>query len=253
MTDNHGNVGQVRIDEPDELPSPEGLPEVKIYSHSNLFYWWPAWVTGYAMAALSYFRGGVIELDEVRNEFFHPSSTPGFTYVIILLTLIFFTNVKLRGVYSIVLILAVALIATVFALLDWWDDIFSVLPLLSVHMNFGFYIVFSTGLMILWLLMFFVFDRFVWWRIRPGQMIEERLIGSGEKSYDAKGMLFQQRSEDLFRHKLIGLGAGDLVLMTGGARKEDISIPNVLFVERKVRSIQRLIAVKPDDLLAPEA
>ena len=168
MTDNHGGDHQTAVSEPKDLPSPEGLPEVKIYSHSDLFYWWPAWVAGYILATLSYLRGGVIELDDVRSEYFHPSSTPGFTYVIILLTLIFFTNVKLRGVYSIVLILSVALISTVFALLGWWDDIFAVLPLLSVHMNFGFYIAFSTGLLVLWLLMFFVFDRFVWVAYSPG-------------------------------------------------------------------------------------
>lgn len=238
-----------KISDPDELPSPEGLPEVRIYSHSNLFYWWPAWVVGYALAALSFFSGGVVELDEVRNEFFHPSSLPGIGYVSLLLTLVFFTNVKLRGIYSIALILVLALIGTVFAWLEWWDDIFGILPLVSVHMNLGFYLVFSTGLFLLWALMFFIFDRFTWWRIRPGQMIEERLIGSGEKSYDAKGMLFEQRSEDFFRHKLIGLGAGDLVLMTSGARQENISIPNVLFVESKVRQIQRLVAIKPDDLM----
>jgi hypothetical protein len=30
--------------------------------------------------------------------------------------------------------------------------------------------VFSTGLLIIWLMMFFVFDRLTYWRIRPGQM-----------------------------------------------------------------------------------
>src|SRR5262245_65353685 len=57
-------------------PAPEGVPEhqrapeprhevgtspehrgprvVYIYSHSNLFYWWPVWLAGYVMALLTY-------------------------------------------------------------------------------------------------------------------------------------------------------------------------------------------------------
>src|SRR4051812_28517748 len=32
-------------------------PEIKIYSHSTIFYWWPVWVVGFVMAALTYFDG----------------------------------------------------------------------------------------------------------------------------------------------------------------------------------------------------
>ena len=31
----------------------------------------------------------------------------------------------------------------------WWDDIAKLIPYLSVHMNTGFYLVFSTGLLII--------------------------------------------------------------------------------------------------------
>ncbi len=37
-------------------------------------------------------------------------------------------------------------------------------------------------------------------------------------------------------------------LTTGGANKETIQIPNVLFVDRKMKAIERLIAVKPDEV-----
>jgi hypothetical protein len=43
-------------------------------------------------------------------------------------------------------------------------------------------------------------------------------------------------------------GAGDLTLTTGGANKETIQIPNVLLVDRKMKAIERLIAVKPDQV-----
>ena len=37
---------------PDSRPT-----EVVIISHSPLFYWWPVWVVGFLMAAVSYWQG----------------------------------------------------------------------------------------------------------------------------------------------------------------------------------------------------
>lgn len=234
----------------DELPNPEKeLPEIVVYSHSTLFYWWPVWVSGFLLALVTFFKGGVVELDQVRNEYFHTSSSLGMIYVLVLLLVITFTNIKIRGIYSLSLILAFAFITVTFAWLGFWDDIFTFIPQLSIHMNMGFYLVFSTLLLILWLMMFFVFDRMVYWRIRPGQIIEEKIIGGGQESYDTRGMLFEQRSDDFFRHTVLGLGAGDLCLITSGAKEETIEIPNVLFAERKVKAIQKLVAVEPNQLM----
>lgn len=201
------------------------------------------------MAALTYFRGGVIELDKVRNEYFHPSASLGIIYITILLLVIIFTNTKMRGIYSVVLMLVLAFFAVLFAWLGWWDDIADFIPHMSVHMNMGFYLFFSTALLILWMAMFFVFDRLTFWRVRPGQLTEERMIGGGEQSYDVRGMLFEQHGDDFFRHRILGVGAGDLCLRTTGAKAATINIPNVMFAESKVRRIQKLIAVKPDELL----
>lgn len=240
-------TGEVTLE---ELPdTEENLPELKIYSHSTLFYWWPVWVAGYIMAAITYFNGGVIELDQVRNEYFHPNSGLGVTFVILLLMVITFTNVKIRGIYSLTVLLAFSFLTVLFAWFGWWDDIFAIIPQLSIHMNMGFYLIFSTCLLAIWLLMFFVFDRLVFWRIRPGQMTEEKVIGGGEKSYDVRGMLFEQHQDDFFRHFVLGFGAGDLCLLTSGAKDVRIEIPNVIFAEQKVKMIQRLVAVKPDDFV----
>src|SRR5438128_2379228 len=34
-----------------------GPREVRIYSHSCLYYWWPVWVVGYLLALLTYIQG----------------------------------------------------------------------------------------------------------------------------------------------------------------------------------------------------
>lgn len=223
------------------LPQTTTLQEIKIYSHSTLLYWWPAWVFGFVFALLN--SGQEKFLPTVEGS--QPSSALGLTYLSILLLLIVFTNVRLRGVHSIIALLAVAFIAVLLAWFGWWDNIARMIPYLSVHMNTGFYLVFSSGLLIIWLLMFFVFDRFTYWRIRPGQMTEEHLIGGGAESFDTNGLRFQKHSSDFFRTTL-GLGAGDLKATAASGRGATIEMPNVMFVDRKVRAIEKLISVKPE-------
>jgi hypothetical protein len=235
--------------EAEDLESPDVLPDVRIYSHSSLLYWWPVWLSGFIFAAVTYFPGGVIELDEVRRDWFHDSSGVGLTYVLILFFVIIFTNIKLRGIYSIVLILAIGLAISLVALAGWWDEVMEFIPYLSVHMNMGFYVVFSTLLLVLWLLMFFVFDRMNYWVVRPGQLTRVARIGGNEETWDTRGLLVEERADDYFRHYLLGLGAGDLTLTTSGGKKETIRIPNVVFADRKVDLIQRLVAVEPHTLM----
>lgn len=238
------------VEDPDDLPDvTTELPELKIYSHSPIFYWWPVWVVGYILAFMSSLQGQNVRIDSGDMEWILPSANPGVVFIATLLLVIIFTNVKLRGIYSVATVLGIGLIAVLLAWFGWWDDILGAIPHLSVHMNMGFYLVFSTALLIIWLLSFFVFDRLTYWRIRPGQMTEEHVIGGGERSYDTRGMLFEKHGEDIFRHVVLGLGAGDLRIATTGARKEQIYIANVLLVDSKVRAIQKLISVKPDDLI----
>ncbi len=239
--------------QPSDLPDPRDLPELRIYSRSTIFFWWPVWVSGYALAAITYLWGETVSLSNGTKILVHPNTGLGVTFIVILTLIMMFTNVRLRGIYSVVLLLSIAFVTVLFGWLGWWDRIFSLIPQLTVYMNFGFYFTFSTLLLAIWLLRFLFFDRLVFWRLRPGQLTEEHMIGGGEQSYDTRGMLFEQRSNDFFRHKILGLGAADLLLITTGARKEEIDIPNVLFANHKVRIMQRLIAIKPEEALAKAA
>ncbi len=174
----------------DAVAHPAALQEITVYGHSTLLYWWPAWAFGYLIALLNAGQEKFLATAPGAQ----PSSALGLTYLAILLLLIVFTNVRLRGINSVVALLAVAFVAVLLAWFGWWDDIARMIPYLSVHMNTGFYLVFSTGLLIIWLLMFFVFDRLTYWRIRPGQMTEEHLIGGGAESFDTNGLRFQKLS-----------------------------------------------------------
>jgi len=237
---------QLAIDQADApaataVPHPTALQEIRIYSHSTLLYWWPAWALGFVIALLNAGQEKFLATAEGAR----PSSALGLTYLSVLLLLIVFTNVRLRGINSVVALLTLAFISVVLAWFGWWDDIAKLIPYLSVHMNTGFYLVFSTALLIIWLIMFFVFDRLTYWRIRPGQMTEEHLIGGGAESFDTNGLRFQKHSSDFFRAAL-GLGAGDLRATVAGEGGATIEIPNVMFAERKVHAIEKLIVVRPD-------
>jgi hypothetical protein len=118
-------------------------------------------------------------------------------------------------------------------------------------MNMGFFILFSTLIFIVWAGSVFIYDRMSYWKIRPGQITHEYVIGGAEKSYDTRGMVFEKNRQDLFRHWLLGLGSADLVIHTTGARRETLVVPNVLFVDAKVNEIQHMIAVRPDKFVEP--
>ncbi len=221
-------------------------PDIRLVSHSNVFYWWPAWVVGFAVALVTLLQGQDVTLGPNTVERIHPSNNPGIFFIATLVLLVIFTNSKLRGIYSIVTLVTAAFFVVLFAWLGWWDNILHFIPQLSARANVGFYVVFSTTLLAVWLLAFFVFDRLTIWRVRPGQMIEEHLIGGQARSYDANGLVFERRGQDLFHDIILGFGAGDLTIKISGSHEETIQIPNVLFVDRKMKAIEKLIAVKPD-------
>ncbi len=234
----------------DILPNLEKLPDLIIYSRSNTFYWWPIWLFGFIAAIITYFGGVRFATETGRELLIHPNPALGLTFLVVLAVVLTFTNVTLRGGYSVFAILVAALILVTLGWLGLLEDVFDLLPQASVYMNFGFYVILSTLIFAIWALRFFIFDRLKYWQIRPGQLVEHEVIGGSEESYDTRGMLFEERSDDFFRHYLLGLGTGDLMLHTSGARKTEIYIPNVLFVHDKVLRMQQLINIHPDEAIA---
>jgi hypothetical protein len=220
--------------------------EVILISHSNLLYWWPAFVVGYLMALATYFQGNVVTTNGGNISYIHTSNNPGLLFIAILIGLIVFSNAKLRGIYSVVALITFGFFAVLFAWLGWWDEILSLIPQLSAKANIGFYLVFSTALLIVWSLGVFVFDRISYWRVRPGQFAQISHVGGGAQNFDTQGMRFERREQDYFRHIVLGLGSGDLVFYGKDLQSGSITIPNVSFVDKKAIDIERLIAIKPD-------
>lgn len=221
--------------------------ELRVYNHSTFLYWWPVWLTGYIMAIVTRMDGQLIQIGN-SQVWVHRSKNLGVLFTLLFFLVILITNVSLRGLASVVALLAFAFGALLLAYFGWWEDVLNWMGMVSIYMNLGFYVFFSTLVLIVWGFSVFVYDQFTYWRVTPGQLTHDTLIGGAQKSYDTRGMVFEKRRQDLFRHWILGFGSGDIEISTTGARKETFKIPNVLFVDTKVQEIQKLIAMQPDQL-----
>jgi hypothetical protein len=224
---------------------PAQAPQVIVYGHSWLVYWWPVWVVGYVMALLTWLHPVSVQLDGYQVLFSSRTSL-GVIYALVVLLTILITNTRMPGLVSLVVVLCVGFLALLFAYLDWWPDILSWFGQRTVYMDLGFYLFFSTGLLLIWLLVVLVFDHLSFWRIRPGQVTREYALGVVESSYDTDNMVFTKQQADLFRNWILGFGSGDLELQTMGGRGVVARVPNVLFINARMARIQTLISTKPD-------
>jgi hypothetical protein len=151
----------------------------------------------------------------------------------------------LRGLWSVVVIIGIILIAVIFALAGWWEAIFHALNLLDIRINAGGYLFISLILLGIWLVVMLLFDRQIYMIFTPGQLRVCLEIGGGETAYDTSGMVIQKQRDDLFRHWILGLGSGDLIVRTSGANAHEFHLPNVLFVGRKLQMIEQMQRDRP--------
>jgi hypothetical protein len=220
--------------------------EFRVYSHSTLFYWWPVWAVGYAMALLTLWEGQTRPFADAEVVM-HPSKNLGVIYTSVFVLVVLMTNVVVRGLASAVVIAVTLALTFFFAYMGWWDNIFDAISKLAIFMNLGFYVFFSSAIFIMWLLALLVFDRLDYWVFKPGQAVHHTVFGGGARTYDTNGMSVFKLRDDLFRHWLLGLGSGDLHIATAGAQRGEFVLPNVLFIGSKLPRIQEVIAMKPDE------
>jgi hypothetical protein len=183
------------------------------------------------------------ELKEQRQPTLHISGNKnvGVLFVAVLLLVIFITNIPLRGLWSFVVIIFIIFLTIIFAIMGWWAIIFDWLSWLDIRINMAGYLVISTVLFALWIIVFFFFDRQMYMVVEHGQLRVCQAIGDGETSYDTTGMTTMKQRSDLFRHWVLGLGSGDLVVKTAGAHPVEIHMNNVLFVGRKHAEIEEML------------
>jgi hypothetical protein len=254
--------------------------EIVIISHSTIFYWWPVWLVGFLMAAYTYLSGHVMALvppgtvaessrtvdghDGPRDVLMLPpgkqlpmdratgtplqprfhmaaSNNPGVIFAVTLCLVIVITNFHMRGLWSVIVILAIASAAVLLAVLGWWDVILRTLGLIDIHINALGYVSISLFLFAIWALTFLLYDRRMATIFSRGKVRVRTVIGGGETSFDTLGIRVEKHADDIFRHWLLGFGSGDLTVKTSGTNAEQFEIPNVLFINRKLELIRRML------------
>ena len=258
---------------PDKRPR-----EVVIISHSPLFYWWPVWAVGFLMAGVSYWQGdqmalvppGTVAVQDARvvghagprdilmapegeslpiknDELAQPrlrmaaSNSPGIIWAMTLLLIIVVVHVKMRGIASVVVVVLIGGTTVLLAVLGLWDPILRAIGVIDIHINATGYLAISLILFVIWLLMFFVFDRLTYVILARGRIRVRKAIGEGEMIFDVRGVVFERHRDDLFRHWMLGFGTADLTVYTTGANSRQIEMPNVIGISSKLALIHTML------------
>jgi hypothetical protein len=276
-------------------PVTSARSEIKIVSHSGMFYWWPVWAVGFVLALLTFFEDSVLAtvpkgtevwldakgdvqfktLADVESEArttndalkgrdllvvpdkkhlamqqaprLHMTrhKSYGVVFATILLLVIVITNTPLRGLWSVIVIVIIVSLVIILALMGAWEYILTHLGFLDIRINMGGYIFISAILFGIWLVIVIFFDQQVYMVFTPGQLRVRLAIGEGETAYDTSGMTLEKQRSDLFRHWILGLGSGDLIVRTAGAQTHQFDLHNVLFVGRRLRDIEEMLRARP--------
>jgi hypothetical protein len=254
--------------------------QVVVISHSAFFYWWPLWAVGFIMAAITYAtghqvafvppgtqveRGAVVEgLDGPRDVLVAPagarlpvaadpdestiprltmtaSNNPGIIWALTLCALLVITHIELRGVWSVIAMLAVGLVSVLLAVFGLWDLFFASFRVLDIHISAAGYLAISLFLLALWLVTFFLYDRREYMIFSRGQLRVRLAVGTGEMVFDTRGMVVEKKRDALFRHWLLGFGSGDLVVNTAGTNTRQFQMPNVLRIDYQLALIHTML------------
>lgn len=267
-------------------PTPAAKREIKLISHSMLFYWWPIWVLGYILAAITYFdntRLAIVpdgskltllakesdektivyrlavsrstkSLDQARSATENPGEGPPFkprvserawmgpVFCVVLLLVILITSVPMRGLWSFLVLLILALIALIITLIPGgWDSVLSAVFHLHIYINLAGYLFVATAVFLMWAVSVFIFDRRTYVIVTPGQIRVCEQIGASARTLSTEGMECYKQQDDLFRHWLLGFFSCDLIMRKEG---ETIRLPNVLWISWRLEEVQDMLREK---------
>jgi hypothetical protein len=256
-------------------------PVIRVVSHTGLVYWWPVWLLGFILSGLVFLSGGRMAIvpagttvkaaDDNVYELTVPGRSRrsleraaeatargatafpiracgnrefGVVYIAVLLLVIFGSNVPLRGLWSVVAILTIIVVTGALAYFDVWGWILENLWGLHIEITLAGYLLTSVVLLALWCFTVFGLDQLRYVHFTTGQFTVCEGIGDARAVYDMTRVTVRKRRSDLIRHWILGLGAGDLVISVPNQSRE-IVMPDVLFVDRKIRQIAELMKVRP--------
>ena len=200
---------------------------LRVYSNSPIIYWWPVWVYGFFCAIIT-----------INNP---DADWIGISYLALIFITLFFTNVRTRGVVSLVFALTTVALGIGAHRVGWLSEMVTQWPFLEVSMSSGFYLFSSSILFLIWIFSVLVFNRFACWQFAPGQVSAEMRLGGLSRNYDVRNAIVRVSAEDFMLNNFFGLGILGFGIQDIHVRfgtKEEVTIKNVWrarHVERKIR------------------
>jgi hypothetical protein len=227
-----------------------GNDRIIVYQHSDLLYWWVVWAYGFFCALLTWLQGKPVGLsDDGRQVLVHPSAWVGISFVMLVLFVLVFTNARARGVKSLVLFLVLAVCGLSVQLIWGWDELLGYVPLLLVHMNLAFYLLFSSILLAAWAFIILGTDHSTYWEFAPGSIAKKYWFTDAGESFASPLVETSRQSDDIFVHRLLGLwflgiGTGDIEVRfsTAGGGQRLYVLKNVWRAAHVENEINRLVA-----------
>jgi hypothetical protein len=245
-----------------KVTATDSWPDLRIYMHSPLLYWWPVWAVGFLMALWTYLdnyhmvlvpettvvegnrlivpEGGSLEGSSVHMA---QSKVPGVVFVLTLLLVVVFSHVWLRGVWSLFIAACIAAAVFLASWLEGWDPLYRWFSMLRIHINLGGYLVISVVLFAVWVLTHFVFDRRTYLIFSVGQIRVRDELGDQEKAFDTGSIAFEKKPYDWFRW-IVGCGAGDMVIRVGGSHPQVIELANVVRVGKWLNEMEQRLRTR---------
>lgn len=223
--------------------------EVRIYSHSAIIYWWPVWLYAAFCWLATYVHHETMNPGGLKTVNVFPSPWLGLSFLGVLFFVVTFSNVKMRGFYALLVMMAVALLVIGVHAAVGLGRIFGAFHLLFVYMNEAFYAAMAIFMFGLWFAVVFGVDRLTYYRFRPGQVSEEHRYGQLHAAVNlpTDGMTVRRLATDFVRHDILGLsflgyGTGDFICKpTTVSGHEPLVLENVIRLSRKFPRIEEMI------------
>ncbi len=144
------------------------------------------------------------------------------------------------------MVAVVSLVAVAVALgwLGWWGYILEFLGGPEIRINAAGYLCIGIPLFVAWAAVIGVYDRLHHVTFGRGQIRYVLEVGDGEVVMPAEGAVVEKKRSDAFRHWVLGLGAGDLMIRLGGPNSPAIELKNVLRIRQKLAVVDRMLREK---------
>jgi hypothetical protein len=171
------------------------------------------------------------------------SNSLGVVFAATLIVVALVSTLLMRGLISLIAIILMVTAVIALALFDKWDEIFAFFGGLDIRMNAAGYLFIGIPLFLVWAFVFFVQDRMSYMTFDEGQIRYVMEIGDSELVVPSEGSIVEKKRSDVFRHWILGMGTGDLMIRMRDGRQ--IEVPNIVGAGRKMRIINDMLRHKP--------